>query len=335
MTLKERYSRQTVLPEIGELGQRKLDDSHIAIIGCGALGTTIADTLARAGIGHLTVVDRDLVEATNLQRQTLFTETDVGRPKAAAAAEHLQTINSEITVNAIVDDVHSQNVEAIIKSMDVVVDGTDNMATRFLINDACVKHNIPWVYGSAIQTYGMTMSIVPQDTACLRCLFRHPPPAGSIPTCDTIGVLNTIPTIIGCMESTEAIQILLGEDVSQHLVIYDVWSNQFDLVKVEKRKDCECCGNHDFAFLQRRTEEIISLCGSNAVQITPAVKGKISFDKLEKKLQKVGSVDKGEIVLKFSPPGYEFNIFQNGRAIIYGTSDETVARSLYAKYVGL
>lgn len=332
-----RYSRQTLLKQIGKSGQKKLSKAKVAIVGCGALGTNIANNLVRSGVGNLTVVDRDLVELNNLQRQSLFNEQDVGLPKASVAVDKLKKVNSDIEIQSIVDDVNNENVENIVQNMDVVVDGTDNLLTRFLINDVCVKKHIPWVYGAAIETHGMTMNIVPNETPCFRCLIQNPPKPGLLPTCDTVGVLNTIPAVIANIETTEVLKIILYDSqINKNLLIYDVWSHNFNSVKISRRDNCECCVKHDFKFLNKgNKEKIISLCGSNAVQITPVATGKISFEKLKEKLKNLGEVEKTEIILKFKTSNYEFNIFRNGRTIIYGAKDKKLAKSLYAKYIGV
>jgi len=265
MPVNERYSRQTLLKNIQKDGQKKLAKSRIIVIGCGALGTTIANNLVRSGIGHIKLVDRDIIELNNLQRQNLFNENDVGLPKASSAAEKLKEVNSGIKIEYVIDDVTHKNIESLIKDVDVVLDGTDNMLVRFLINDACIKHNKPWVYGGAIETYGMTL-----------------PAAGLLPTCDTVGVLNSIPTIIASIQSTEAIKILLKKEINKDLLIYDVWSHDFQKIKIKKKKHCECCSNHKYEFLNAEKKEMmISLCGLGAIQITPAKSMNISFDELE------------------------------------------------------
>jgi adenylyltransferase/sulfurtransferase len=337
MPANDRYSRQELLRYITKQGQEKLSRGRVVIIGCGALGTTIANNLVRSGVGFVRIVDRDLVELSNLQRQILFDEDDVGSPKALAAANKLKRINSEINIEAVVDDVSYKNIESIIKKMDVVVDGTDNMLVRFVINDACIKHGIPWVYGGAIETYGMTMNIIPNKTPCFRCIVPDIPEVGSLPTCDTAGVLNTIPSIIASIQSTETLKVLLGKkEVNAHLLIYDVWRHDFQVIKVKKKKNCTCCGKHNYEFLKGKIKEnIVSLCGKGAIQITPAKNMTISFEELTTKLQHVGVVENREIILRFKIPGYELNIFRNGRTIVIGTNDTKTAKSLYAKYVGL
>jgi len=336
MPVNERYSRQTLLKNIQKDGQKKLAKSRIIVIGCGALGTTIANNLVRSGIGHIKLVDRDIIELNNLQRQNLFNENDVGLPKASSAAENLKEVNSDIKIEYVIDDVTHKNIESLIKDVDVVLDGTDNMLVRFLINDACIKHNKPWVYGGAIETYGMTMNIIPNKTPCFRCIIQDLPAAGLLPTCDTVGVLNSIPTIIASIQSTEAIKILLKKEINKDLLIYDVWSHDLQKIKIKKKKHCECCSNHKYEFLNAEKKEMmISLCGLGAIQITPAKSMNISFDELANKLRKVGEVENREIILRFKIPKYELNVFRNGRTIIIGTNDKKIAKSLYAKYIGL
>ncbi len=335
MLVNERYSRQILLKNIQIEGQEKLLNSKVVLIGCGALGSNIANNLVRAGIGYLRVVDRDIVELNNLQRQNLFEESDIGSSKAGTIAERLRKINSEVKIESIADDVNNENIEKIIKNMDVVLDGTDNMLVRFLINDACVKHDTPWIYGGAIETYGITMNIIPHKTPCFRCLIQNLPETGSLPTCDTVGVLNSIPEIIGSIQSTEALKIILGKNINKNLLTYDVWIHNFNNISIKKRNDCECCGKHNFEFLNaKKKETIISLCGKGAIQITPANEVKISFEDLGKKLQKLGEINYHKLILRFKIPGYELNIFKNGRTIIIGTNDKKIAKSLYAKYIG-
>jgi adenylyltransferase/sulfurtransferase len=334
MPVNDRYSRQILLKNISKNGQEKLAKSRATIIGCGALGTTIANNLVRSGIGKITVVDRDIIELNNLQRQVLFDEKDIGLPKASTLADKLKEINSEIKIDAVVDDVNHENIEEIINRTNVVLDGTDNMLIRFLINDACVKHNIPWIYGGAIKTNGMTMNIIPKKTPCLRCLINDLPKTGSLPTCDTVGVLNTIPNVIADIQSTEAIKILLKKDISKELITYDIWNNEFNKYKINRRKNCECCSKHNFDFLNSsEKEEIISLCESG-FQITPVKDMSISFEELAEKLRNIGTIDVHPIVLRLKISNYEINVFKNGRAIIMGTNDKKIAKSLYAKYIG-
>jgi adenylyltransferase/sulfurtransferase len=336
--MEERYSRQILLREIGEEGQRRLLDSTVAIIGCGAIGSVVANNLTRAGIGRILIVDRDFVEMNNLQRQMLFDEDDIGTPKAIAAAEKLRRVNSDVEIEAIVKDLNHTNAEKIMSGMDLVLDGTDNMQTRFLINDLCVKNETPWIYAGAVGTEGMTMTIIPGRTPCLRCFLHDLPEPGSLQTCDTVGVLNTITSIIASIESTEAIRILVGNTTNAGgtLVIYDAWSNSFERIMVMRGKECRCCVEHEFDFLNAEKEEIItSLCGRNAIQITPADAKEISLYDMAQKLERIGEVRYNKFILIFKTGREEISIFKDGRAIIRGTDDEKVARSLYARYIGV
>ncbi|HEC89575.1 MAG TPA: NAD(P)H-binding protein [Thermoplasmatales archaeon] len=333
----ERYSRQIILKEIGKKGQRKLFNSRVVIIGCGALGSTIANNLVRIGIGFVRIVDRDLVELSNLQRQNLYDERDIGLPKASAATDKLRCINADVEIEAVIEDVTAKNIEKIIGDMDIVLDGTDNMLTRFLINDACIKHDIPWIYGGAVGTQGMSMNILPSKTPCFRCILPNLPKAGSLPTCDTLGVLNSIPTVIASIETTEAIKILLDKNnFNRHLIVYDIWTHEFHSKNIKKNESCECCVKHNFQFLKSELKtSIIKLCGTDGFQITPASSNKISFKELKQELESIGEVSIDEVLLKFKIKNYEINIFRNGRAIIYGAEDEKTAKSLYARYIGL
>ena len=337
MVVNDRYSRQIILKIIGKKGQERLTKSRVMIIGCGALGTTIANNIVRSGVGFIRIVDRDIVELNNLQRQILFDENDIGNPKAIAAAEKLEKINSDVVIEPVVDDVNHTNIEKIMKNVDVVIDGTDNMFIRFLINDTCVKHIIPWIYCGVVETYGMTMNILPSQTPCLRCLIQNIPDGGILPTCDTVGVINTIPSIMGSIESTEALKILLGKkDINNDLIIYDVWRHSFEKVEIKKNPDCECCGKHNYEFLNGAfKEDIVSICEKGAIQIIPVKPIKISFDELEKKLRSIGKVENRKVILRFKIKNYELNIFQNGGAIILGTNDKKIAKSIYTKYVGI
>lgn len=337
LVVNERYSRQILLPYFTKKGQEKLTRSRVLLIGCGALGTTIANNLVRSGVGYLRIADRDIVELSNLQRQILFDENDIGSPKASASATKLEKINSSVIIEPIVDDVNHTNIESLLNTMDVVVDGTDNMLIRFLINDACVKHSTPWVYGGAIETYGMTMSILPPQTPCFRCLLPSIPDAGTLPTCDTVGVLTSIPVIIGSIESTEVLKILLGrQNLNTSLLTYDVWTNSFEKTIIQKNPSCECCGKHHFPFLTGLfKEDVVSICERGAIQIQPAKPMNISFAELETKLRPIGDVENRKIILRCKLQGIEINVFQNGRAIIMGTNDKNLAKSLYAKYIGV
>lgn len=343
----KRYSRQVILSNIGEEGQKKLLKSKAVIVGCGALGTVAANNLARAGVGHITIIDRDFVELSNLQRQMLFEESDVGEPKALAAENRLKSINSEIKVEGVVSDLNHTNVKEILEGADIVLDATDNVQTRMLVNDYCVQNEIPWIYTGAIGTSGMIMTIVPEGP-CLRCLYPHIPKAGSLPTCDTMGVLNTATVIMGSMESTEAIKILLDSGVRSfevnaqdndykdgELVVYDAWNNSIDPIVVKRSENCKCCAEAEFEFLEAEDKEIItSLCGRNAVQITPARPKNLSLLDVASQLEKLGEVKASSFLVLFKTESYEISIFRDARAIIKGTNDGNVAKSLYARYIG-
>lgn len=334
----ERYIRQIIFPPMGEEGQRRLLDSSVVIIGCGGLGCNIASLLTRAGVGHIRLVDRDYVELDNLHRQVLFDEEDVERgwPKAVTAAEKLRKINSQVKIEPLVADVHHRNIEEIIKDIDLILDGTDNFETRYLINDACVKHDTPWVYGGAVGSYGMTMDIIPHQTPCFRCLFPQIPPPGATPTCDTAGILGAVPALIGAIEANEALKLLTGKGrPNEGLIHIDLWENTFEVFQVARREDCPACGQGKFDFLEAKEVAMVtSLCGRNAVQITPVTGATISLPSLAKRLEAIGQVTFNEFLLRFQVNDYLITVFPDARAIIRGTSDETVARNLYAKYIG-
>ncbi|MDD1702705.1 MAG: ThiF family adenylyltransferase [Methanoregula sp.] len=338
--IRDRYCRQVLLPEIGEEGQRRLKKSRAVIVGLGALGSSVANTLVRAGIGQVVLIDRDLVELHNLQRQILYSEEDINRPKAVAAAEILHKINSTVVLETQTKDLNVLNAEKLLAGADVVLDGTDNLPTRFLINDVCVKHRIPWIYAGAVGTGGMVMPIVPGETPCFRCLVPTLPGPGLLQTCDIAGVLNTIPSLIASLECTLAYQILTGrfevDNESAYLIHVDAWRQSFDRMKVVRRAECPCCGKGRMDFLNAESREIVtSLCGRDAIQITPATVMEISLEELESRLSRLGDVRLTRYMLTFRSGTEEISIFRDGRAIIKGTKDESAARSLYARYIGL
>lgn len=336
---RDRYIRQIIFPHLGEAGQEKLLASRVVLIGCGANGTVMANNLARAGVGTLVIVDRDFVEWNNLQRQVLFDEQDVnsGLPKAIAAAEKLRQINSSIKVEGIVADVNAENIEDLIQGANLVLDGSDNFEVRFLINDACVKHNIPWIYEGAVSSYGMTMTIVPHETACLRCLFNQPPAPGTLATCDTAGVLGPIVGVMSSISSAEAIKLLVGGGKrNTGLIHVDVWENNFESFNVARRQDCPCCGQGEYEYLESEQGGVAaaSLCGRDAVQINPGQGHTLNLASLAERLRQSGTVSANEYLVKFNVDPYELTIFPDARAIIKGTDDPTVARNVYAKYIG-
>ena len=338
--MNERYSRQILFSGIGKEGQRQLLQSRALIIGCGALGSAHAESLARAGVGKLRIVDRDFVEASNLQRQTMFTERDADEriPKAVAAANHIQEINGEIEVESEVADVNHSNIERLVKDCDVVLDGTDNFATRYLINDACVKQEINWIYGAAVGSYGVTMTIRPHQTPCLRCVFEEAPPAASAPTCDTAGVIMPIISVVAAVQVAEALKLLTGQTEALHrtLMQLDVWRNEWRKINPgPPSPDCPTCAVGRFETLEAASGDFAAvLCGRNAVQISPAQATQLNFEELAERLRVTGEVKFNDYLLRFRTGEFELTVFQDARSIIRGTSEITTARSLYAKYIG-
>lgn len=338
--MDERYSRQILFAGIGKEGQRRLLQARALIVGCGALGSAHAEALARAGIGKLRLADRDFVEASNLQRQTMFTEHDATEhtPKAVAAANHVNEINSEVKVEPEITDVNYSNIERLVKDCDVVLDGTDNFATRYLINDACVKHKINWIYGAAVGSYGVTMTVRPHQSPCLRCVFEEAPPAASAPTCDTAGVIMPIISVVAAVQITEAFKLLTGQDEALHnsLMQFDVWRNEWRKINPgPPSPDCVTCGLGRFENLEAVSGDFAAvLCGRNAVQISPARGTRLNFAQLAEKLRFTGEVDFNDYLLRFRTGEFELTVFQDARSIIRGTSEIKTARSLYAKYIG-
>jgi molybdopterin-synthase adenylyltransferase len=336
----DRYSRQVLFEGIGAEGQDRLSGSRVAIIGCGALGSAQAEALARAGVGKLRIADRDFVESSNLQRQTMFTERDARErlPKSIACANHIREINSEISVEAEIVDVNYSNIERLIRDCDVVLDGTDNFSTRYLINDACIKHRVNWIYGAAVGSYGTTMTIQPYQSACLRCVFPETPPAASAPTCDTAGVIMPIISVIAAVQVTEALKLLTGHPESLHksLMQFDVWRNEWRRIDVgDCAPDCLTCALGRFETLEAEDREFAAvLCGRQAVQVSPSHPVHVDLVALSQKLRSAGEVRGNDYLLRFRTGAYELTVFQDARSIIRGTDDIATARSLYAKYIG-
>jgi adenylyltransferase/sulfurtransferase len=336
----DRYSRQILFDPIGSEGQRRLCDSRALIIGCGALGSAQAEALARAGVGVLRIVDRDFVELSNLQRQTMFTEHDAADrlPKAIACGNHIREINSELNVEPEIADVNHSNIERLIQDCDVVIDGTDNFTTRYLINDACIKHNVNWIYGGAVGSYGVTMTIRPNETPCLRCVFPEPPPAASAPTCDTAGVIMPIISIVAAVQVSEALKLLTGHAESLHhsLMQFDVWRNEWRRISLAARSpDCPTCVLRRFETLEADQGEFAAiLCGRHAVQVSPSKPAQVDLAALGQKLRLAGEVKGNQYLLRFRTGEFELTVFQDARSIIRGTDDIATARSLYAKYIG-
>lgn len=337
--MDDRYSRQILFGGIGEEGQRRLLAARVLIVGCGALGSAHAESLARAGVGHLRIVDRDFVEPSNLQRQTMFTESDAEQrlPKAIAAANHLRQINSEIEIEPHILDINYSSIEQLLDACDVVIDGTDNFATRYLINDACVKHNVTWIYGAAVGSYGVTMTIRPHQTACLRCVFEEAPAAASAPTCDTSGVIMPIISVVSAVQVSEVMKLITGQIDALHasLMQFDVWRNEWRKINPgAPRVDCPTCALGKYETLSEAADGAAVLCGRDAVQISPSHPTQINFSSLADRLRRAGEVKFNEYLLRFKTGEFELTVFQDARSIIRGTDEIALARSLYAKYIG-
>ena len=335
----ERYSRQVLFGGIGAEGQKRLSAGRVAIVGCGATGSALASLLARAGVGTLRIIDRDYVEPSNLQRQSLFDEADAAEslPKAIAAARRIARFNSEMVVEPRVDDVTPGNIHVLLEGIDVILDGTDNFETRYLLNDYAVKNNLPWVYAAAVGSYGVTLNVLPKKTACLACIFPETP-RGMVETCETAGILNSAVNLIASIAATEAMKMLIGGEAAKHLRktlrSFDVWSNEdAEIAAATPNPGCRVCGEENFVHLAGEGRPHITLCGRNSVQIHERARP-IDFVEMQRRLQSHGVVRHNEFVLKFWQEPYEMTLFPDGRAIIKGTTDTGVARSLYARYVG-
>ncbi|MBI3316888.1 MAG: ThiF family adenylyltransferase [Candidatus Omnitrophica bacterium] len=336
-----RYERQWILKEIGREGQARLARSKVAVMGLGALGSVSANLLARAGVGNLLLIDRDFVELNNLQRQILYEEQDAREnlPKAVAAREKLSRVNSEIRIESEVADINSETIEELLKGVHLIVDGTDNFETRFLINDYSLKFRIPWIYGGAVRTEGMSYFIFPHEGPCLRCLFPEPPAVGSQQTCDQVGILAPVTHLIASFQATEAIKYLAGcaEDVERRLWKVDLWSRRFRAVSMEplKKNPCSGCRQEDYPYLnQTLSTRTVKLCGRNAVQIYRKNPEDLDLRGLAARLLPKGAVTLNPYLLKVSAQPYEITVFSNGRVMVKGTEDENKAKSLYAQYIG-
>lgn len=345
----QRYSRQILFPPIGEAGQRQLASSHVAIIGCGALGSAQAALLTRAGVGVLTLIDRDYVEVSNLQRQILFTESDAADslPKAVAAANRLRAANSAIEIRPVVDDLTSSNIQQRLAGAAVLLDATDNLETRYLLNDFAIHANLPWIYGAVVGSYGVTFTVIPGQTACLECIFGDRP-AQPLQTCDTAGVVNWAVNLIASMQAGECVKLLVGARSALRPTLFaaDMWKNEFQQIQRPARShNCRACARRDFVYLRGERKPQITLCGRDSVQIHERERA-IDFAELERRLAPHGLVRQNGFVLKFwtgaggahaapSASRYELTVFPDGRAIVKGTSDPVVARSLYARFVGV
>ena len=330
-----RYSRQERFAPLGEQGQARIRASRVAMVGCGALGTVQAEILTRAGVGSLRIIDRDLVEMSNLQRQFLFSEADAieGAPKAIAAARRLAQINSEVVLEPFVADLSPSNIADLLENIDLILDATDNFETRYLINDYSVRESVPWVYGAAVGSYGLKLAMIPNRTACFKCVYPDPP-QGAQPTCETAGVLGSVTATIAALQTADAIQILAGGTNPSRLTTVDVWTGKIRQIAAPARDPrCQCCGRREFIHLDGARRAPVSLCGRNAVQIHERHRP-LNLSELAHRLGAVAPVRSNEFALRVDLEAYELMVFPDGRAIIKGTTDIGIARSLYARYVG-
>lgn len=337
-----RYIRQTIFAPIGKSGQEKISNASVVLVGCGALGSAAADQLARAGVGRLRLIDRDFVEIHNLQRQSLYTEADVAdrTPKAIAAAQRLATVNSGIEIEPVIDDLDPTNIARLLGGFDLIIDGTDNFETRYLLNDYAVANGVPWIYGGVIGGYGMTMTIRPGITACLRCVFPEPPPAGTAPTCDTAGVIGPAVHAVASFEVAEALKYLVGahDHLNNGLLSFDLWNLSTDRIPTGgPRSDCPCCNKHEYPYLNKPQDDRETvLCGQDSVQVRLRQPISLDLDALSRRLANTGEVKLNKFLLRFTDEatGRELTVFPDGRAIVRGTTDGDEARRLYDVYVG-
>ncbi len=337
----EKYSRQILFAGIGEEGQERLLQSSAVLVGCGALGTVAANLLVRAGIGRLRIIDRDFVESSNLQRQTLFEELDASQslPKAVAAERRLRAINSETQIEGVVSDLNPKNALELLSGYTVILDGTDNFETRLLMNDVAVSRRVAWVYASAVASYGVTLTILPGETACLACLLESEGETdgyGLEETCDTVGIVNSAASVVASMEATEAIKLLAGrpEALNHRLISCDVWSGRFQAIRVARNPQCRACGRREFSYLEGEAQPHVTMCGRDSVQIHERSR-RLDLAGLGQMLERtLTDVRRNEFLLRFRVPPYDVTVFPDGRAVIKGTRDPAVARSLYARYIG-
>ena len=338
-SVTNRYSRQILFSGIGPEGQEKIQNARVVLIGCGALGTVSAELLVRAGVGRLQLIDRDFVEESNLQRQSLFTEADARSaiPKAVAAEKALRSINSQVDIIGIVQDLTVENIENLCRESDIIVDGTDNFETRYLINDFSVKRAVPWVYGACVGSYGTAFLVRPGATFCLQCLFPESPTLGSVETCDTAGVLGSIVHAVASFQVAQVMKILVGQTPGERVLKVDVWEDHWQLISAAgaRNQDCSCCSKREFRFLEAEERtHLMRLCGRDAVQVRPSRMTQLDFPQLSQRLTKSGKVGYNEHMMRIHINGYEIALFPDGRSIIKGTDDFSEARAVYAKYIG-
>ena len=336
--IDQKYSRQMLFQPLGREGQERLVSASAVLVGCGAIGAATANLLVRAGLGRLRLIDRDFVEPSNLQRQTLFDESDAREslPKALAAERKLQSINSDVQVQGIIGDLNPRNAEDLLTGFPLILDGTDNFETRFLVNDFAVKSGVPWIYAAAVASYGITMAIRPGQTACLACLLDSTGTTGLEETCDTVGVLGSAVNLMASLQASEAVKFLAGRTNALHarLISCDVWSGRFQAVLPQRDPGCRVCVGHEFSYLAGTAQPRITMCGRDSVQIHERSRA-LDLQVLEGRLASlVPEVRQNGFLLRFRVPPYEMTVFSDGRAILKGTKDPAVARSLYAKYIG-
>ena len=333
-----RYHRQEIFYPIGEEGQEKLKAGRVCVIGVGALGSFVANNLARAGVGYLRLIDRDVVELSNLQRQVLFTEEDAAEqvPKAEAAKAHLAEMNHEVRIEAVIADVNPYNVEKFISDVDLVIDGTDNLETRYLLNEACDKLKIRWIYGGVVGSGGTMMNILPGEGPCLECLLGPLPEEGTYETCDTAGVISPVTAIIAAYETAEAMKMLTGsEALLRRAVTLDAWDSFTEFFDVEKDPECPVCGKHHYSRLQDRQKRYTAaLCGHDAYQITPEDDGTFDYEAAVEALRERGQLEKKKFFTVFRNDEADLRLFPDGRAIINGAADSTSAQQIYIRYIG-
>lgn len=342
--IDDRYSRHRLFSPIGHDGQLKLGNAKVAIVGMGALGTVLANHMVRSGVGFIRLIDRDFVEASNLQRQMLYDEEDAAAsmPKAIAAANRLKRINSQVAIEPHVIDLNPTNAESLLSGVDLILDGTDNFAVRFLLNDVSIKHNIPWIYGGAVASRGVSLTVIPDQTPCLRCLFSVAPASGTTETCDTAGVIGGIIHVVASFQATEALKLIVGD--TEHLNLkmqqWDLWFNQSSAIDVSgaRKSDCPACANKSFEYLHADIDNqtIQTLCGRDSIQIHPVQPSSLPLDYWEERLSPLGTITKNRFLLKFQPtPGITLIIFPDGRVLVQGTQDMAVAKSIYSRYIGM
>ncbi len=331
---RERYSRQTVLAPIGEEGQRRLGGTTVAVVGAGALGSNSAELLVRMGFGHVRIIDRDVLELSNLHRTRVLGDVHVGMPKAHALAEELQRLFPGASIEGVDEDLTAGNALALLEGADVVLDGLDNMSTRYVVNDACLELGVPWVYGGVVATGGLVAPLLPEGP-CLRCLFPHPPEPGSLPTCESAGIHPSAPAVVASVQVAMASRLALDELDGPRLLALDIWSDEWRVIDIGARPECPACAGGAREFLTGGPgETVTSLCGQDAVQIDPGQHARVDMEAKAREWEKVGQVTRRGPMLVLDLGEVRIQLFPTGRALVKGTAEVAVAKSLYARYVG-